>query len=246
MRKPIGGPSCGNMPYQARLPSGAFSTAIRAAPPHSPPSPTPCTKRKAASAQRREHARACVRRQRADQRRRQPHGQHGRDERRFASDPIAEMAEQERAHGPREKGEAEGQIGVERLRLGRRFRKEHRPEHERRRGAEDIEVVELDRRADEARERDLADARALRFACPRGRYLSSWSFPRIHHPAALAAAARLSYVFKSRRAPCRSATPPRIPSAGSSPQKSRAARMSRATSPSHGSADKPSPAPPRR
>ena len=50
MRKPIGGPSCGNMPYQARFPCGAFSTAISAAPPHSPPSPTPCRKRRSASA----------------------------------------------------------------------------------------------------------------------------------------------------------------------------------------------------
>ena len=177
MRKPIGGPSCGNMPYQARFPSGAFSTAISAAPPHSPPSPTPCRKRNAASATRRENARACVGRQRADQRRRKPHRQHGGDERRFASDAIAEMAEQERADGPREEGEAEGQIGVQRLRLGRGFREEHRPEHQRRRGAENIEVVELDRRADEARERDLADARARRLVRPRSRYCCHHSSP---------------------------------------------------------------------
>ena len=119
---------------------------------------------------RREHARARVGRQRADQRRRQPHGQHGGDERRFAADAIAKMAEQERAHGSRKEGEAERQIGVERLRFGGGFREEHRPEHERRGGAEDIEIVELDRRADEARERDLADACARRFVCSCGRY----------------------------------------------------------------------------
>ena len=45
MKKPIGGPSCGNMPNQARSPVGAFSTASSAAPPHSPPSPTPWPKR---------------------------------------------------------------------------------------------------------------------------------------------------------------------------------------------------------
>ena len=171
MRKPIGGPSCGNMPYHARLPSGAFSTAISAAPPHSPPSPTPCRKRKAASAHRREHAGASVRRQRADQRRRQPHRHHGGDERRLASDAIAEMAEQERADGTRKEGEAEGQIGVERLSFRRGFREEHRPENKRGRGAENIEVIELDRRADEARERDSADARAPRLVCRRSRYV---------------------------------------------------------------------------
>src|SRR5688500_1087629 len=33
------------MPYQARLPGGAFSTASSTAPPHSPPRPRPCPKR---------------------------------------------------------------------------------------------------------------------------------------------------------------------------------------------------------
>jgi hypothetical protein len=44
-RKPIDGPSCGNMPNQPRLPAGAFSVASSAAPPHSPPSPMPWPKR---------------------------------------------------------------------------------------------------------------------------------------------------------------------------------------------------------
>ena len=47
--KPMGAPSCGNMPYQARLPSGAFSVARRTAPLHSPPRPSPCPKRQSAS-----------------------------------------------------------------------------------------------------------------------------------------------------------------------------------------------------
>ena len=40
--KPSGAPNCGKVPYQPRLPSGAFSTATNAAPPHSPPKPIPC------------------------------------------------------------------------------------------------------------------------------------------------------------------------------------------------------------
>ena len=47
--KPIGAPSCGNMPYHARLPSGAFSVASKTAPLHSPPKPKPCPKRHKAS-----------------------------------------------------------------------------------------------------------------------------------------------------------------------------------------------------
>ena len=170
IRKPIGGPSCGKHAVPGAF---AFRRVFDRDQGRSTPfaaKPDPLHEAQSGKRQRRENARACVGRQRADQRRREPHGQHGRDECRFASDAIAEMAEQERADGPREKGEAEGQIGVESLRLGRRFREEHRPEHERRRGAEDIEVVELDRRADEAGERDLADACAPRFVCLRSRY----------------------------------------------------------------------------
>ena len=169
MRKPIGGPSCGKHAVPGALSLGrVFDCDQRRSTPFAA-KPNPLHETQSSKRQRRENARACVGRQRADQRRRQSHGQHGCDQRRFASDAIAEIAEQKRADGPREKGEAECQIGVERLRLGRGFREEHRPEYERRRGAENIEVVELDRRADEARERDLAEARALRFVCPRGR-----------------------------------------------------------------------------
>ncbi|MCY1555610.1 hypothetical protein D9M68_922870 [compost metagenome] len=48
-KKPTGAPNCGNMPYQARLPSGAFSVASSTAPPHSPPRPSPCPRRHSAS-----------------------------------------------------------------------------------------------------------------------------------------------------------------------------------------------------
>jgi hypothetical protein len=48
-KNPIGAPSCGNMPYQARLPGGAFSVASSTAPPHSPPRPSPWPKRHSAS-----------------------------------------------------------------------------------------------------------------------------------------------------------------------------------------------------
>ena len=42
---PIGAPSCGKVPYRARLPGGAFSVASSAAPDHSPPRPMPWQKR---------------------------------------------------------------------------------------------------------------------------------------------------------------------------------------------------------
>jgi hypothetical protein len=46
--KPAGAPNCGNMPYQACLPLGAFSVASSTAPPHSPPKPRPCPTRQSA------------------------------------------------------------------------------------------------------------------------------------------------------------------------------------------------------
>ena len=52
-KKPTGAPSCGNMPYHARLPGGAFSIASSTAPPHSPPSPRPCPNRQSREQERR-------------------------------------------------------------------------------------------------------------------------------------------------------------------------------------------------
>ena len=121
---------------------------------------------------RRENAGRRISRERADQGRRQAHHQHGGDQRRLAPDPVAEMPEQERANGAGEKGDAEGEIGVERLGLGGGLGEEHRPEHQRRRSAEDVEVVEFDRRADEARQHDPAHSRAPRLRPRRSRSLN--------------------------------------------------------------------------
>ena len=49
MMKPSGAPSCGKVPYQARLPAGAFSVATSAAPDHSPPRAKPCVRRRISS-----------------------------------------------------------------------------------------------------------------------------------------------------------------------------------------------------
>jgi hypothetical protein len=49
MMKPSGAPTCGKVPYQARLPTGAFSVATRAAPLHSPPRAKPWARRRMTS-----------------------------------------------------------------------------------------------------------------------------------------------------------------------------------------------------
>ncbi|MNR17649.1 hypothetical protein D3C85_1343260 [compost metagenome] len=43
--RPGATPTCGKLPNSPFLPSGACSTAIRTAPPHSPPTAMPCKKR---------------------------------------------------------------------------------------------------------------------------------------------------------------------------------------------------------
>src|SRR3546814_813019 len=64
------------------------------------------------------------------------------------------MAEDDRAHGPCEEGEPEGHKAVHQLRRVRTLGKEERPEHQRRRGAIDIEIIKFDCGADEARGQD--------------------------------------------------------------------------------------------
>ena len=185
----------------------------------------------------------------ADQRRRHAHRQHGRDQRRLASDPVAEMAEQERPERPGEEGDAERHIGVEGLGLGSGFREEHRPEHERRRSAEDIEIVKLDRRADQARERDLADAAPPRLARRHARRRRHCRFPEsLMTRADVVPCQPLPplFDFKSPCAPYRTPTRPRTPSADSSRRRNRAAPASRATSRYRGYGDRPCSAPRRR
>ena len=46
---PAGTPICGQLPKNPRFSRGECSTAIRTAPPHSPPTPRPCAKRSTTS-----------------------------------------------------------------------------------------------------------------------------------------------------------------------------------------------------
>ena len=118
-KKPIGAPSCGNMPYQARLPGGAFSVASRIAPPHSPPSPRPWPNRHSASSSGAATPIGWIGRQRADRHRRDAHRQQRRDQRRLAADAVAEVPEQRRADRAGQEGDGEG--GERGQRRGRRI-----------------------------------------------------------------------------------------------------------------------------
>ncbi|MNL07295.1 hypothetical protein D3C87_1279670 [compost metagenome] len=100
---------------------------------------------------RRPGANAVVTRQHADQRGTHAHQQERGDQGRFAADAIAEVTEQCRPQGARKECDAECEKGRKHLGRAGRLRKEHRTDHQRCCGGVNVEVVELDGSADEAR-----------------------------------------------------------------------------------------------
>ena len=97
-----------------------------------------------------------VRRQQADQHRRDPHRQQGRDERGLAADAVAEVPEKRRPDRAGE--ERDGKRGQRRQRRRGRVRGgEEEPGKDQHRGRRvDVEVEELDRRPDQAGEEHLS------------------------------------------------------------------------------------------
>ena len=101
-----GRPSAATSRRARACPSGACSTDISTAPPHSPPTPMPCAKRSDDEQDRREDADRRVRRQAADQERRDAHDHQRQHEHRLAPDAVAEVTEDDAAQRPG--GEADG------------------------------------------------------------------------------------------------------------------------------------------
>ena len=96
-----------------------------------------------------------VRRQHADRHRRQAHRQQRRDQRRLAADAIAEVTEQRRADRAGEERDRERGERCQRRRGRIRLRKEQARKDQHRGGRVDVEIEELDRGADQAREQHL-------------------------------------------------------------------------------------------
>lgn len=92
----------------------------------------------------------------ADHDGRDAHREKRRDQRDFATEAIAEMPEERRSDGAREEGEGEGRERLEDGGACLGFREEEGREDEDRCGRVDIEIEELDGRADEAREQNAA------------------------------------------------------------------------------------------
>ena len=152
---PIGAPSCGNMPYHARWPGGAFSVASKH---RSAPFATE-TKTLSESAnrqqQRRGDAERFICRQDADQHGRHAHRQQRGNERGLAADAIAEVAEHDGPDRPRDERDRECRERCERGGGGVRRRKKQPWKHEHRGRRVDVEIEELDGRADQARKQHL-------------------------------------------------------------------------------------------
>ena len=106
--------------------------------------------------ERRRKADRRICRQRADRHRRYAHRQQRRHERGLAADAVAEVAEERRPDRPRQECDPEGGERRERGRRRVRRRKEQAGKDEHRGGRVDVEVEELDGRADEAGKQHLS------------------------------------------------------------------------------------------
>ena len=84
------------------------------------------------------------------------HQQQRSDERGFAAQPVAIMAEHQRTDWSGDEGDGEAGEAEQQLQIGIVGREEQRPEHQRRGGGVDVEIIEFHRRADEAGGEDAA------------------------------------------------------------------------------------------
>ena len=106
--------------------------------------------------ERRGDADGLVGRQRPNQHRRDAHGEQRRDERRLAADAVAEVAKERRADRTGHECDREGRERGEGGRSGIGRREEQPRKDEDGGGRVNVEVEELDGRADKAREQDLS------------------------------------------------------------------------------------------
>ncbi len=104
--------------------------------------------------QRRADADGGVRGQDTDEERRAAGQQQGEDEHRLSADPVPVVTDDRGPQRAGDEADGEGREGGERAGHAGELGVEEAPEHQRRGGAEDVVVVPLDRRADEAGRED--------------------------------------------------------------------------------------------
>ena len=151
---PAGRPMATTLPNRPRRPCGACSTDISTAPPHSPPSAKPWTKRHVDQQRGRPGANLGVGGEQSDAERRQAHQHQRPHEHELAPEPIPEVAHHHAAERTRDEPDGERREGSERACQLRDLREELRTEDDGSRRPVNEEVVPLDGRADGARDRD--------------------------------------------------------------------------------------------
>ncbi len=149
MNRPDGTPNCGHEATSPRWPVWrAHSIDNSTEPPHSPPTPMPWSVRSTVRMNRAPDADRIVAGHEGDEERRDAHQHQGRDQRRFAPDPVAVMAEDGGADGARDEADEIDAEGVERRGQRLLVREEELAEHQAGHGAVEEEIVPLDGRAD--------------------------------------------------------------------------------------------------
>ena len=147
-------PSGVNMPYRPRLVAGAYSMPNNADPAHSPPTANPCSSRKVSTIRGAAPPIVAALGVSPHRHSGQAHDQQGRNQRGFAADTVTEMAK----NGPTEragnKGRGKRPHRGDCCHRGAQIREKHGGKRQGRRGAIDIEVVELDGGTDHAGGRD--------------------------------------------------------------------------------------------
>ena len=147
-RLPAATPACGQLAQKPRRAASPCSAAISTAPPHSPPTAKPWTRRSRISSERRPDADLGIGRQQADQHRRHAHQDQAQHQQPLAADPVAEMAEDDAADRPRDEAErigGEGEQGAGQRIVGG----EEQPVEDQGGGrAVEEEIVPFDGRAD--------------------------------------------------------------------------------------------------
>lgn len=133
---------------------GACSTAIRTAPPHSPPTPNPCAIRSTTSATA-DHIPQCAYDGNIPtQKVAGPHHHQSEHQHRLAANPVAKVPDDDAADWPRHKSSPQGRERRERPYSWIEGRELQPIQDKRGRHAVEVLVVPFDRRADQTGERD--------------------------------------------------------------------------------------------
>ena len=151
-----GGSQLGKHPIPGSLPAGGVFGGQEDRPAPFPAQPDPLPQTAEGEKQGGNQPHLSVGGKHPDQDGRDPHREKGGDQGGLPSHPVPEMAEEDRSHGPGQKGQCEGGQGLQGGGGGVSRGKEEGRKDQDRGGGKDVEVEELDSGSDDAGQKDLA------------------------------------------------------------------------------------------